>query len=108
MAKKVLIIDEDNSYTDAVKDSLSAGGYEAIVSNSIKDGLNRAKEGISIIVLEAVFDNKPAGIDLVKQLKTNKDTQSIPVLMHTDIRTRMNLPFMLELDNEHLPADSLF
>ena len=81
--KSVLIIDDDATIRALIKASLEDNGYDPLESQSGEDGLSVAKEKKpDCILLDWMMPNMD-GISVLKELKKNEETRSIPVIMLT-------------------------
>jgi CheY-like chemotaxis protein len=106
MAKKVLIIDDDINFIDAVSTLLEAKGYEVISAENGEEGFKKAKnESPNIILLDVMMTRKTEGFDVAHNVKNDAKTKDIPVVMVTGIRKDMNLPFGFEPDEDWLPVE---
>ncbi|MDZ7955134.1 ATP-binding protein [Nostoc sp. DedQUE09] len=81
--QKVLLIDDDPSYRYLVKQLLINTPLSILEAANGKEGLNLAqKEQPNAIVLDLEMP-EIGGFDVLKQLKNNSVTQSIPVIIHS-------------------------
>ena len=105
MAKKVLIVDDDADFREAITNLIEAKGYVALTAQDGKAGYETAKkEKPNIILLDVMMANKTEGFDVARSLHTDEATKNIPVVMVTGIRKDMNLPFGFEPDEDWLPT----
>jgi DNA-binding response OmpR family regulator len=69
---KVLLVDDNPDITDLLSKFLKAKGYENIVTNDPKDGLDRIKnENYDIIFLD-IHMPEFSGLDIIQALETEK------------------------------------
>ena len=83
MKKKILAVDDEKDILDLVSYNLAKEGYEIVTAADGEDALKRVKaERFDLIVLDLMM---PAidGIELCKMLKSNEETESIPIIMLT-------------------------
>jgi len=105
MSNKVLIIDDDPEFVDAISNLLEAKGYDALSASNGKDGVARAKEFIpDIILLDVMMTTKSEGFDTARQLHDDPNLREVPVVMISGVRKEMNLPFGFEPDEDWLPV----
>ncbi|RJP28035.1 MAG: response regulator [Candidatus Omnitrophota bacterium] len=108
MPGKILIIDDDADFREAISMLLEAKGYSVSTSANGKDGLDKAKSiKPSLILLDVMMTTKTEGFDLAQQFKSSKDLNKIPVIIITGIKKDMNLPFSFEADNDWLPVKAV-
>lgn len=78
---KILLIDDDEALTTVFATALKEAGFEIVTATNGEDGLNKAKtEKPDLILLDQVLPDIN-GNDVLKSLKENPETQSIPVAM---------------------------
>jgi DNA-binding response OmpR family regulator len=105
MSKKVLMIDDDPEFVEAISNLLDAKGYDVQTASNGKDGVATAKaENPDIILLDVMMTTKHEGFDTARELHDNPTTQNTPIIMLTGIRREMNLPFGFEPDETWLPV----
>ena len=104
MAKKVLMIDDDPEFVEAISNILDAKGYDVVSASDGKDGVAKAKkEKPDIILLDVMMTTKSEGFDVARELSKNAELKGTPVVMLTGVRKEMNLPFGFEPDADWLP-----
>ena len=105
MAKKVLMIDDDQEFIDAITNILDAKGYDVVSANDGKDGVAKAKkERPDIILLDVMMTTKSEGFDVAREMHKDANLKVIPIVMLTGIKREMNLPFGFEPDADWLPV----
>jgi len=105
MAKKVLMIDDDPEFVEAISNLLDAKGYDVHTASNGKDGVAAAKaQNPDIILLDVMMTTKHEGFDVARELHDDPTTKDTPIVMMTGIRKEMNLPFGFEPDEAWLPV----
>jgi len=105
MSKKVLMIDDDPEFVDAISNLLDAKGYEVHTASNGKDGVAKAKaENPDIILLDVMMTTKNEGFNVARELHEDPKLATIPIIIMTGIRREMNLPFGFEPDETWLPV----
>ena len=108
MAGKILIVDDDNDFVEAMTSILESKGYGVISASNGTEGFAKAKEtSPDLMLLDVMMSTKTEGFDLARNLKSENSTKDIPVIMITGIRKDMNLPFGFEPDPDYLPVKAL-
>jgi len=108
MPHKVLIVDDDSDFVEAISMLLEAKGYQVISAPEGKTGFSEAKKQLpGLILLDVMMATKSEGFDVAKQLKEDKSTKDIPVVLITGIKRDMNLPFGFEPDENWLPVKAV-
>jgi len=105
MANKVLMIDDDPEFVDAISNLLDAKGYEVHTASNGKDGVAKAKaENPDIILLDVMMTTKHEGFDTAREMHEDETVKDTPIIIMTGIRKEMNLPFGFEPDDTWLPV----
>jgi len=105
MGKKILLIDDDQDFVNAVAATLKAKDYVVISANDGNAGFAAARDqNPDLILLDVMMTKKTEGFDVARLLKKEKTTKNIPVVLISGIRKEMNLPFGFESDENWLPV----
>lgn len=105
MAKKVLMIDDDPEFIEAISNVLDAKGYEVVSASNGKDGVEKAKaENPDIILLDVMMTTESEGFDVAREMHKDESAKNIPIIILTGIRKAMSLPFGFEPDETWLPV----
>jgi CheY-like chemotaxis protein len=105
MARKVLVIDDDNEFADAMTNVLEAKGYDVDHAPNGKVGIAKAKEQRpDIVLLDVMMTTKSEGLDVARELHKDEKLKSVPIILITGVRKEMSLPFGFEPDETWLPV----
>ena len=85
MAKRVLVIDDDQNTVKYLTVVLDEHGYEPASACDGKEGLEKIKENKPDLIVLDVMMPKKTGLTLFKQLKKDDRYKDIPVLMLTGV-----------------------
>ena len=108
MAKKVLIIDDDAEYVEAIANLLDAKGYDVTSASNGNDGVRMAKaENPDLILLDVMMTTKSEGFSVARELHEDPKLRATPVIMVTGVRKEMSLPFGFEPDGDWLPVKAV-
>lgn len=108
MSNKILIIDDDSDFVEAMSALLEAKDYDVVSASNGKDGFLKAKkESPDLILLDVMMTSKTEGFDVAREFKGDEATKDIPVVMVTGIRKDMNIPFGFEPDETWLPVKAV-
>jgi two-component system alkaline phosphatase synthesis response regulator PhoP len=105
--KRILIVDDDQDYGDALRIVLENNGYEVNHVLNIRDG-QMALEGEkpNLIILDVMMDRHTDGFDLCYNLKHDEACRTIPIMMVTAVTEKTGFKFSPETDGEYLEADA--
>jgi len=108
MAKKVLVIDDDNDFVESVVNLLEARGYTVTAASNGKEGVDKAKSSKpDLILLDVMMTTKDEGFNVARELQSIEGVKGTPVIMVTGVRKEMNLPFGFEPDETWLPVKQI-
>src|SRR5574344_821969 len=80
---KILVVDDEPNILILLKDSLSKNDFDVYISSNIEEAKKIIeKETIDIIILDIEL-GAFSGIDFCKNLKQNRETKNIPIIMIT-------------------------
>lgn len=82
MAKRILVVDDEKEIVEFSKNRLEKEGYEIRTAYDGAQTLERAKERPDLILLDIAMPGMD-GLEVLRKLKKNTDTQHIPVIMVT-------------------------
>lgn len=95
--KKILIIEDESSLQKTLGESLTQEGYKIIAALNGEIGLKIAtKEKPDLVLLDLILP-KMNGFDVLKALKSNPETKSIPVIVLTNLEDIKDIEKVLEL-----------
>ena len=87
--KKVLLVDDDPDFVEAVKVIVESGGYDVRVACDGQEGIEAvAAERPDIIILDVMMPVMD-GHKACAALKGNKDTADIPIILLTAVADRV-------------------
>jgi len=87
--KRVLLVDDDPDFVEAVKVIVESGGYDVQVACDGKEGLEAvAAERPDIIILDVMMPVMD-GHKACAALKGNKETADIPIILLTAVADRV-------------------
>lgn len=83
--KTVLFIEDEAVMQKAVSEFLCAQGYAVLSALDGEAGVRAAKEKLPDLILLDIILPKKNGIDVLKELKQDAATMSIPVIVLTNL-----------------------
>ena len=105
MAQKVLMIDDDPEFVEAISNLLDAKGYDVHTASDGKEGVEKVRaENPDLILLDVMMTTKSEGFNVARELHEDPRVKDIPIIIMTGIRREMNLPFGFEPDETWLPV----
>ncbi len=108
MTLKILIIDDDPDFREAMATLLEARGYDVETASNGTEGMDKAARIMpALILLDVMMSGKTEGFEVARKLNSEETLKDIPVIMTTGIRKDMNLPFGFEPDEKTLPVKAV-
>lgn len=81
MAKKILLVDDEQDTATVFETVLKQAGYEVVVANSGQNAISTAKQGgFSLILMDQMMPDM-SGNDALQQIKSDPNLASIPISM---------------------------
>ncbi len=121
MAKKVLVVDDEEKLASNLKVFLELNGYEVFVGNDGEEGLKLAKEYKPDLIISDIMMPVMDGYTMLKELKMDDDLANIPIIMLTAkdglsdlceiegsaqfLVKPFDLNLLLEVVKKHLPEE---
>lgn len=81
--KKILIIDDEDSLREILKVNLKNNGFECLLAKDGTIGLEKAKKDKPDLIILDLMMPGISGEEVCKNLKSDKETSSIPIIMLT-------------------------
>jgi two-component system, OmpR family, alkaline phosphatase synthesis response regulator PhoP len=104
--KKILIIDDDSDYGDALKIVLENHGYTVQHVLNIQDGRDSVDtQKPDLIILDVMMEKHTDGFDLCSDLKSDQTCSMIPILMVTAVTEKTGFKFSPKTDGDYCLAD---
>ena len=89
MAKKILLVDDDPDFVEAVSLILKSKKFDVVTAYNGIEGLNKVtSEKPDLIVLDVMMPEKD-GYAVCKELKSNSQLSHIPVLLLTAVASQV-------------------
>ncbi|MFH1462513.1 MAG: response regulator [bacterium] len=97
MKEKILIIEDDKFLLKLYSDKLRRAGFEVLGSLTGEEGMNKvASEEPDLIVLDLILPGKN-GFEILSELKLDKKTKDIPVIILTNLGQESDMKRGLEM-----------
>jgi len=87
--KKVLLVDDDPDFVEAVKVIVESGGYDVKIAYDGKEGLEAVAEDKPDLIVLDVMMPVMNGHQACNSLKKNPDTAQIPIILLTAVADRV-------------------
>jgi two-component system alkaline phosphatase synthesis response regulator PhoP len=106
MPKKILIIDDDIDFVEAVRLTLEKAGFIVIDAQDGKKGLAKIKaEKPDLVLLDVMMETQDEGFHVAYQIRKDNETADLPIIMLTAVGQETGFSFDKEKDEEFLPVN---
>ena len=95
--KKILFIEDEAVMQKAVSEFLGAKGYEVISALDGELGINMAKNSSPDLILLDIVLPKKSGFDVLRDLKNDEKTKSVPVIVLTNLSQMDDVSKMMDM-----------
>ncbi|MBN1897444.1 MAG: response regulator [Spirochaetes bacterium] len=98
--KKILIIDDDIDFVNAVKLLLESNHYAVVAAHNTEKGLELLKkEKPDLLILDVMMDSMDEGFQFSYKIRTDKDFKTLPIMMVTSVSEMTGMNFSPKSDN---------
>jgi len=105
-AKKILIVDDDESFVDSNRELLEAYGYEVHTAYDGESGLSKAKQvRPDLMILDVMMAHDTEGFEIARKIQKESELAQMKLLLVSGITREMKLPFKLTPDSTWLPVN---
>lgn len=85
MSKKILVVEDENSLQNAMKEFLLAEKFDVVVADDGEMAVNLAKsKKPDLIILDIILPKKD-GFEVLTELKQDPRTENIPIILLTNL-----------------------
>lgn len=107
--KRLLIIDDDPDFVDAIRSILEGANYAVDVAHNPKDGLAALHaRAYDLLLLDIMMGRGAEGIMIARKMRRDVRLREIPVLIITGIREQIAFLFPGQPLHPHfMPVDEL-
>lgn len=95
--KTILFIEDEQTLQKTLGDVLTDNGYKVINALDGETGIELAKTKNPDLVLLDIILPRKSGFDVLRELKENKKTKNIPVIILTNMEEAENVEKMFSL-----------
>jgi CheY-like chemotaxis protein len=107
--KKVLIIDDDPDYVEAIQSILEKAGFEVEAAYNPKDGFETLQsKSFDLLLLDIMMGRGAEGVMLARKISKDPKLRETPTLIITGVREQIAFLFPGQPVHPHfLPVDEL-
>jgi len=101
--KKILIVDDEMDMRIFISTIFETSGYNAVATRDGKDGIRKARDILPDLIILDVMMPGEGGVQMFRQLKTDKTLKNIPVIMLSAVAKKTFIHYLkmlnIQLDN---------
>ena len=83
MARKILVIDDEQELLEVVEEVLEGNGYQVVTAKSGAEGVQLAIEEEPDLIMLDIAMPKMDGLEVLSRLRGIRETSTVPVIMLT-------------------------
>lgn len=96
--KKILIVDDEMDMRIFISALMETSGYKAVTTRDGKDGILKARDIIPDLIILDVMMPGEGGVQMYRQLKTDKTLRDIPVIMLSAVAKKTFIHYLKMLN----------
>ena len=96
--KKILIVDDEMDMRIFISTLLETSGYKAVATRDGKDGIRKARDILPDLIILDVMMPGEGGVQMYRQLKTDKTLKDIPVIMLSAVAEKSFIHYLKMLN----------
>ncbi len=91
---KILLIDDDQDFTEAVRTTLESEQYTVVIANDRTEGMERVKtEKPDLVILDVMMSTWEDGFEMARELKKDPELKDTLILMLTGVENKTGIEF---------------
>jgi len=95
--KKILIVEDDSFVAEVYLAKLTEMGYEAVLAQNGKEGLDALKNGKIDLILLDILMPVMGGAEMLEEMKKKEEWKSVPVILLTNVGEKDSIQKMRNL-----------
>lgn len=103
MTGRVLIVDDEHDVTTYLATALRAHGFDALVANSVEDGLRRVAATPPDLVILDIMMPRESGLSMYVRVKGDRTTRHIPFVILSGVAQKGQFDFRSYIADESIP-----
>ncbi len=89
-AKRILIVDDDRDFVEAVSCFLEANGFNVLRAHSGDEGIKAAKlERPDLILMDIMMSERTEGFFAIQEIRRDPELRSVPIFVLSSLCTRL-------------------
>lgn len=103
---KILVIDDDPDFLDAVRLVLEKARFEVDLALTPQQGMEKAKTGSpDLVVLDVMMPSDYEGFAVARAMREDLNMRDLPIVILSCVHERKPVPYRFAPDETYLPVD---
>lgn len=103
---KVLIVDDDPDFHEALRGILEVSGFEVVSAFSKAEGMEKVRaDKPDVIILDIMMETLTAGFHFAREVRQDPQLKHIPILSISAISEKTGFKFSPLVDQDFFPVD---
>jgi CheY-like chemotaxis protein len=104
---KVLVIDDDRDFLDAVRAMLEKAQYDVDVAATPDAGIEKVRASKpDLVVLDVMMPSNYEGFAVARTIREELQLRSLPIIILSVINGRKEVPYRFAANDDYLPVDA--
>ncbi len=104
---KILVIDDDADFRDAVRLMLEKAQFEVDLAATPAEGLMKVTNNTpDLVVLDVMMPNDYEGFEVARAIREQLKLRSLPIVILSAVHQRKQVPYRFAADDDYLPVDA--
>lgn len=104
--QKILIIDDDKDFQDAVRLVLEDHGFDVASAYGPEEGTEKVRsEKPDLVILDVLMPTNYEGFDVARKIREELKMKELPILLLTAVHSEKKVPYRFAPHEEYLPVD---
>lgn len=95
--KKILVVEDEIVLQNALKEFLSAEGFEVVVASDGEEGIAKAKSEVPELILLDIILPKKDGYAVIQEVRATEQIKKVPIVLLTNLGSLNDVEKALEL-----------
>jgi CheY-like chemotaxis protein len=107
-ASKIVLIDDNPDFLFTMGTFLKRNGYEVLTASDGQKGIELInRERPDLILLDVMMETLFSGFEVCRQVRTNPETQHIPIIALSDMGDDLGIKFEQTADEEYFSPNAI-
>jgi CheY-like chemotaxis protein len=104
---KIVLIDDNPDFLFTMGTFLKRSGYEVLTASDGQKGIELInRERPDLILLDVMMETLFSGFEVCRQVRTNPETQGIPIIALSDMSDDLGVKFERTTDEEYFSPNA--